>query len=78
MTYQNKSYICNLNGDFPYEKQKIKNSEIKNKMSSLNQNTNIMWSTIGKNTCPVRVNAFTEAGADKGTGVSHEDLYEIR
>ena len=45
-------------------------------MSSLNQNTNTMWSMIGKNTCQVSViRLFTEAGVDKDKRVSHKDLY---
>lgn len=35
-----------------------------------------MWS-IGRNTCPSIRQAFTEAGVDKGRGVSHEDLYGL-
>jgi len=70
-------YICLLKRGFPYEKQKRIKSELKNKMLSLYQNTNQMWS-IGRNTCPSIRFAFTEAGVDKGKGVSHKDLYVIR
>lgn len=48
-------------------------------MSSLNQNTNIMWSTIGNTCLGVIRFAFTEGAVDKNIkGVSHKDLYEIK
>jgi len=50
---------------------------IKIKMSSLILNTNQMWSTIGKNTCPASVIrfSFTEGAVDKGARGFPKDLY---